>query len=69
MSLGPAADTVQPARPVHADRAAKVCSGEGKGNQARAQKREAGCGQCQKTVGDKVMIAHDAPSDIDARSI
>jgi hypothetical protein len=36
---------------------------KGKRKQARAEQRETGCGQCQETVGDKVMIAHDAPSE------
>jgi hypothetical protein len=40
---------------------------EGKSQQAWAKQRQAGRSQGQKAVGDKVMIAHDVPSEVDAR--
>ncbi|WFT96938.1 hypothetical protein QA633_07685 [Bradyrhizobium barranii] len=35
---------------------------EGKDEQARAEQREPGRGQCQEATGNKVMIAHEMPS-------
>lgn len=37
-------------------------SNEGKEEQARAEERDAGCGQREETTGDQVMIAHESPS-------
>ena len=35
---------------------------EGESQQARAQQHEACCGQCQKSVGDQIVITHDTPA-------
>jgi hypothetical protein len=35
--------------------------------QARAQHHKAGCGQREKSVGNKVVITHDTPATLDAR--
>jgi len=40
---------------------------ESEGQKARAEQHEADCGQSKKTVGDKVMMAHETPSLSDAR--
>jgi len=46
------------------DRAASaIISGERESEQARAKQGQASCSQGQEAVGDKVMIAHDAPSE------
>src|ERR1700752_4800201 len=41
---------------------------ESESEQARAKQCQAGRRQSQEAVGDKVMIAHDSPSEVDARS-
>jgi hypothetical protein len=41
---------------------------EGESEQTRAKQRQASRSQSQEAVGDKVMIPHDAPSEVDARS-
>jgi hypothetical protein len=41
---------------------------ESESEQARAKQCQAGRRQSQEAVGDKVMIAHDLPSEVDARS-
>ena len=41
-------------------------SGEGESQQARAQQQEAGCRQCEKTVGYQIMSTHVAPVALDA---
>jgi hypothetical protein len=41
----------------------RVGSGEREGQQTRAQKSETARGQCKKSVGDQIAVAHDAPSD------
>ena len=40
---------------------------EGESEQARAKQRQASRSQSQEAVGDKVMIAHETPSEVDAR--
>lgn len=40
---------------------------EGEGQKARAEQHEANRGQGKKTVGDKVMMAHETSSLSDAR--
>ena len=40
--------------------------GKRKRQQARAQQHEAGCGQCEESVGDQIVIAHDTPATSDA---
>jgi hypothetical protein len=40
---------------------------ERESQQTRAQKRETTRGQCQKSVGDQIAVAHVAPSDLNAR--
>jgi len=40
---------------------------EGEGQEARAEQDEAGCGQGQETVGDRIMMAHVTSSFSDAR--
>ena len=42
---------------------ARLLLSEGEGDQARAEKREAGRSQCQEAVGDEVMVAHDVSSE------
>jgi hypothetical protein len=36
---------------------------ESEREQARAQQHEAGCGYCEESFGDKVVVTHDAPAD------
>ncbi len=38
-------------------------SGKGESEQTRAEQRQTRCRQSQEAVGDKVMIAHDSPSE------
>src|SRR5687767_5386190 len=35
--------------------------------QARAQQHQAGRGQCEESVGDQIVVAHDTPATLDAR--
>jgi hypothetical protein len=36
---------------------------ESEREQARAKQHETGCGYCEKSFGDKVVVTHDAPAD------
>jgi hypothetical protein len=38
-----------------------------KGQQARAQQHQTGCGQYQEAIGDQIVVAHDTPATLDAR--
>ena len=40
---------------------------ECKRQQTGAQQHEAGCGQCEESVGDQIVVAHDTPATLDAR--
>lgn len=40
---------------------------ERKSQQARAQQHQAGCGQCEESVRDQIVVAHDTPATLDAR--
>ena len=40
---------------------------ERKRQQAGAQQHEAGRGQCEESVGDQIVVAHDTPATLDAR--
>ena len=40
---------------------------ERKCQQAGAQQHEARRGQCEKSVGDQIVVAHDTPATLDAR--
>jgi hypothetical protein len=40
---------------------------ERESDQARTQQQEAGRGQCEKPVGDNVVVAHVTPATLDAR--
>ena len=40
---------------------------ERESQQARAQQHKTGCGQREKSVGNKVVITHDTPATLDAR--
>jgi hypothetical protein len=40
-------------------------SGEGDREQARAQQHKSGCGYRQKSIGDEVVVTHDAPATFD----
>jgi hypothetical protein len=40
---------------------------ERKGQQARAQQHQAGRGQCEESVGDQIVVAHDTPATLEAR--
>jgi hypothetical protein len=34
--------------------------------QARAKQHKAGCGYCEESFGDEIVVTHDAPADCDA---
>ena len=40
---------------------------ERESQQARTQQHEAGCGEREESVGNKVVITHDTPATLDAR--
>jgi hypothetical protein len=44
-----------------------VYSTECESQQARTQQHQAGRGQCEESVGDNVVVAHDTPTTPDAR--
>ena len=44
-----------------------VYSTECESQQARTQQHKACRGQCEKSVGDQIVVAHDTPATLDAR--